>query len=531
MSAPADLDALAGRVGGRLDGVLHAIGFAPESCLGGGFLTAPWEDVAVALQISAYSLKALAVACRPLMAGGGSIVGLDFDNSRVAWPVYDWMGVAKAALESTARYLARDLGAEGIRVNLVAAGPIRTIAARSIPGFEQFEDAWSTRAPLGWDVKDAVAGRERVRRAALRPLPGDHRRGRPRRRRLPRHRRLTSRLGRGLRPQRPDEQQHRADQRDATGDQGDHGGDDRMADHVLACVMDPARNRVADRAEQRHRRQARGRGDDPARRVVERLRCIERAPQGRVRVDDETDRRQRETARTTQQQISAVRREPGRDRRSRGQPPRAARRRRPGYWRAPTGCQGACRSRANDVRLPRLKSKSAETLPGVDHMSHATSEPMAPTQQHPDPELHRSRPRDLLRLAGIRRHELRGGHVGPKRALSTSGGRTRARGPSSSSPGRRRSVRACRRRAAPTTLIVASMWCTAPPPTASTPGGAGRRDRNGNALRLDAPRARCECPPTPASQSSVWVIAVLGLKNFLANDGMSACTVRVVTMR
>ena len=150
----AHLDALAERVGGHLDGVLHAIGFAPESCLGGGFLTAPWEDVAVALQVSAYSLKALAVACRPLMSAGGSIVGLDFDNSRVAWPVYDWMGVAKAAFESTARYLARDLGPSGIRVNLVAAGPIRTIAAKSIPGFEQFEDAWDTRAPLGWNVKD-----------------------------------------------------------------------------------------------------------------------------------------------------------------------------------------------------------------------------------------------------------------------------------------------------------------------------------------------------------------------------------------
>jgi meromycolic acid enoyl-[acyl-carrier-protein] reductase len=150
----AHLDALAARVGGHLDGVLHAIGFAPESCLGGGFLTAPWEDVAVALQVSAYSLKALAVACLPLMSAGGSIVGLDFDNSTVAWPVYDWMGVAKAAFESTARYLARDLGPSGIRVNLVAAGPIRTIAARSIPGFEQFEDAWDARAPLGWNVKD-----------------------------------------------------------------------------------------------------------------------------------------------------------------------------------------------------------------------------------------------------------------------------------------------------------------------------------------------------------------------------------------
>ena len=137
--------------------MLHAIGFAPESCLGGGFLTAPWEDVAVAMQVSAYSLKALAVACRPTDgAPAASIVGLDFDNSRVAWPVYDWMGVAKAAFESTARYLARDLGPDGIRVNLVAAGPIRTIAARSIPGFEQFEDAWAGRAPLGWNVKDAA---------------------------------------------------------------------------------------------------------------------------------------------------------------------------------------------------------------------------------------------------------------------------------------------------------------------------------------------------------------------------------------
>ena len=150
----AHLASLAERVGGRLDGVLHAIAFAPESCLGGGFLTAPWEDVAVAVHVSAYSLKALAVACRPLMTGGGSIVGLDFDATQ-AWPVYDWMGVAKAAFESTARYLARDLGGDGIRVNLVAAGPVRTVAAKSIPGFDQFEDVWQQRAPLGWNVKDS----------------------------------------------------------------------------------------------------------------------------------------------------------------------------------------------------------------------------------------------------------------------------------------------------------------------------------------------------------------------------------------
>ena len=145
---------LAERWGG-LDGVLHAIGFAPEACLGGDFLRAGWADVATALHVSAYSLKALADVAVPLMKDrGGAMVALDFD-ARQAWPQYDWMGVAKAALESTARYLARDLGPLGIRVNLVAAGPQRTVAARSIPGFESFEEAWTARAPLGWDVTDA----------------------------------------------------------------------------------------------------------------------------------------------------------------------------------------------------------------------------------------------------------------------------------------------------------------------------------------------------------------------------------------
>ncbi len=146
-------DAL-GEKWGRVDGALHAIGFAPESCLGGGFTDAPWEDVAVAMQISAYSLKTVSDAVVPLMTEGGSIVGLDFDAT-VAWPAYDWMGVAKAALESTSRYLARELGPKGIRVNLVAAGPIRTIAAKSIPGFSAFEDVWDDKAPLGWDVNDS----------------------------------------------------------------------------------------------------------------------------------------------------------------------------------------------------------------------------------------------------------------------------------------------------------------------------------------------------------------------------------------
>ena len=139
----------------RLDGVVHAIGYAPEACLGGDFLKAGWDDVATALHVSTYSLKALVDATLPLMKGrGGSVVALDFD-ARQAGPAYDWMGVAKAALESTARYLARDLGPLGVRVNLVCAGPLRTVAARSIPGFSAFEEAWSARAPLGWNVDDA----------------------------------------------------------------------------------------------------------------------------------------------------------------------------------------------------------------------------------------------------------------------------------------------------------------------------------------------------------------------------------------
>jgi enoyl-[acyl-carrier protein] reductase I len=159
VSDQAQLDSLAERVGEHtdgLDGVLHSIGFAPASCLGdGAFLSAPWGDVATTLQVSAYSFKSLAMACRPLLGRGSSVLGMDFDN-RQAWPAYDWMGVAKSTLESVCRYLARDLGPDGIRVNLVAAGPVRTMAAKSIPGFAAFEDAWNGRAPLGWDVSDPV---------------------------------------------------------------------------------------------------------------------------------------------------------------------------------------------------------------------------------------------------------------------------------------------------------------------------------------------------------------------------------------
>ncbi len=139
----------------HLDGVVHAIGFAPEAALGGNFLNTSWPDVAVALHVSAFSLKALTMAAKPMFLDRASVVGLDFDAS-VAWPKYDWMGVAKAALESTSRYLARDLGPENIRVNLVAAGPIKTMAAKSIPGFEQFEHLWDERSALDWDVTDPV---------------------------------------------------------------------------------------------------------------------------------------------------------------------------------------------------------------------------------------------------------------------------------------------------------------------------------------------------------------------------------------
>ncbi len=147
---------------GHVDGVLHAIGFAPEVCLGDDFMAAQWDDVAIALHISTYSLKMLADTFVPLMGPGGSFVGLDFDNQQ-AWPAYNWMGVAKSALQSVNRYLAKELGPKGIRSNLVAAGPIKTMAAKSIPGFKLFEDTWDGRAPLGWDVTDS----EPVARAVL----------------------------------------------------------------------------------------------------------------------------------------------------------------------------------------------------------------------------------------------------------------------------------------------------------------------------------------------------------------------------
>ena len=161
---PAQIDAAVVEVEqrfGRLDGLVHAIGYAPATCLGSGMFTAPFSDVATAMQISTYSLAALVGAFRPLLQksealGGASVIALDFDGTR-AYPMYDWMGVMKAGLESLGRYLAREVGPDKIRVNMLAAGPIRTVAAKSIPGFSLFEDTWAERAPLGWDVYDASA--------------------------------------------------------------------------------------------------------------------------------------------------------------------------------------------------------------------------------------------------------------------------------------------------------------------------------------------------------------------------------------
>ncbi|HEY2650627.1 MAG TPA: enoyl-ACP reductase FabI [Solirubrobacteraceae bacterium] len=156
VNSDADLEALPRELDSRwggLDGVLHAVAFAPEDAIGGRFMSAPAQSAGQAFQTSAFSLKAVAAALAPLMPSGAAIVGLDFD-ARVAWPIYDWMGVAKAALESVARYVARDLGPSGIRVNLVSAGPLGTVAARGIPGFAQLAELWPRQAPLGWDIED-----------------------------------------------------------------------------------------------------------------------------------------------------------------------------------------------------------------------------------------------------------------------------------------------------------------------------------------------------------------------------------------
>jgi enoyl-[acyl-carrier protein] reductase I len=154
-----DLKELSGRISAHfdsIDGIVHAIAFAPQTALGGNFLETQWPDVSTAVEVSAYSLKSITMAAKPVLSNPASIVGLTFD-ARVSWPVYDWMGVAKAAFEATSRYLARYLGKDGIRVNLISAGPLRTTAAKGIPGFATMEELWTDRAPLGWDLTNTEA--------------------------------------------------------------------------------------------------------------------------------------------------------------------------------------------------------------------------------------------------------------------------------------------------------------------------------------------------------------------------------------
>ncbi|MFE4639215.1 enoyl-ACP reductase FabI [Streptomyces sp. NPDC056773] len=154
VTSPEQLAGLAARIGAHapsLDGIVHSIAFGPKNAF--DFLAAEWDDVATAVQVSAFSYKALVTACLPLLRPGASVVGLTFDAG-VTWPHYDWMGVAKAALESTNRYLARDLGDRGIRCNLIAAGPLLSMAAKSIPGFGDLAEAWEKRSALTWNLKD-----------------------------------------------------------------------------------------------------------------------------------------------------------------------------------------------------------------------------------------------------------------------------------------------------------------------------------------------------------------------------------------
>ncbi len=154
---PEQVDAVADEVRrrwGTLDGVVHSIGYAPDDALGGNFMNTPWESVAVAFHVSSYSYKALGAAFAPLMPVGSAMVCFTFDATR-AWPLYDWMGPAKAALESVNRYMARDLGPKGIRVNTIAAGPLDTVAAKAIPGFHRIKEWWDVQAPIGWDPGDS----------------------------------------------------------------------------------------------------------------------------------------------------------------------------------------------------------------------------------------------------------------------------------------------------------------------------------------------------------------------------------------
>jgi enoyl-[acyl-carrier protein] reductase I len=157
VGSDADIDAVFARIEqdfGSLDFVVHAVGFAPRNELEGPFLNVSRAGFAMALDISTYSLVALARGAMPLMEkkGGGSILTLSFLGSDRVFPNYNVMGVAKAALESTVRYLASDVGPKNVRVNAVSAGPIKTLAAAGVKGFSNILHVYPERAPLRRNV-------------------------------------------------------------------------------------------------------------------------------------------------------------------------------------------------------------------------------------------------------------------------------------------------------------------------------------------------------------------------------------------
>ena len=137
---------------GRLDLLLHSVAFAPKAALEGEFVNTSREAFRVAHDVSAYSLVALARAAAPLMTGGGSIIAMSYYGAEKVVPHYNVMGVAKAALEASTRYLAYDLGPKKIRVNCISAGPVNTLAARGIAGFSAMLSHYEAHAPLKRNV-------------------------------------------------------------------------------------------------------------------------------------------------------------------------------------------------------------------------------------------------------------------------------------------------------------------------------------------------------------------------------------------
>jgi enoyl-[acyl-carrier protein] reductase I len=143
---------------GSLDFVVHSIAFAPRAAMDGRYIETTRDDWHTALEISAYSLVSVAREAEPLLAEGGALVTLTYYASEKVVPKYNVMGIAKSALEASVRYLAYELGKKGVRVNAVSAGPVRTVAARSIPGFMKMYNKVGSMSPLGRNVTHEEVG-------------------------------------------------------------------------------------------------------------------------------------------------------------------------------------------------------------------------------------------------------------------------------------------------------------------------------------------------------------------------------------